>query len=471
MPTSADRGVYCNRTLNLRSIKAIGYDMDYTLIHYHVATWEGRAYEHVRARLARRGWPVGDLIFDPTAVQLGLVIDTEQGNVVKADRFGFVKAASHGTHLLPFAAQRDLYRHEVVDLRDRRWQFMNTLFSLSEGCLFSQLVDLLDADEIPGALGYADLYHLVRKEMDAAHLEGQLKAEIIANPERFVDLDPELPLALDDQRKSGKRLLLITNSEWSYTRAMMRYAFDQYLPEGRTWRDLFDLVVVAARKPRFFEGEQPVFRLLDEEGRLEPVVGPLKWGEVYHGGDAGKVEQLLDIDGSRILYVGDHIFSDVNVSKTQLRWRTALVVRELEDDLTAQAGFAQQQQDLDSLMETKLRLQRSQSLLRLGRQRATRGYGPQPSVSVGRLDEQLNALSEQIADLDQAISPLASAAGALSNPRWGLLLRAGRDKSHLARQIERHADVYTSRVSNLLTASPFAYFQGPRSRLPHDPVD
>ncbi|MEF8940542.1 MAG: 5'-nucleotidase domain-containing protein, partial [Salinivenus sp.] len=32
----AARGLFCNRTLNLRGIQAIGYDMDYTLIHYHM---------------------------------------------------------------------------------------------------------------------------------------------------------------------------------------------------------------------------------------------------------------------------------------------------------------------------------------------------------------------------------------------------------------------------------------------------
>ncbi len=42
-PQQHGRGVYCNRTLNLRSIRAIGYDMDYTLIHYHVEEWERRA--------------------------------------------------------------------------------------------------------------------------------------------------------------------------------------------------------------------------------------------------------------------------------------------------------------------------------------------------------------------------------------------------------------------------------------------
>jgi hypothetical protein len=39
---SPERGVYCSRTLNLRAIKAIGYDMDYTLIHYDVNAWEVR---------------------------------------------------------------------------------------------------------------------------------------------------------------------------------------------------------------------------------------------------------------------------------------------------------------------------------------------------------------------------------------------------------------------------------------------
>ena len=31
-----ERNIFTNRTLNMRSIQAIGYDMDYTLIHYDV---------------------------------------------------------------------------------------------------------------------------------------------------------------------------------------------------------------------------------------------------------------------------------------------------------------------------------------------------------------------------------------------------------------------------------------------------
>ncbi len=59
------RQVFCNRTLNMRGIRAVGYDMDYTLVHYHVTEWERRAYEHVRANFLAQGWPVGELEFDP----------------------------------------------------------------------------------------------------------------------------------------------------------------------------------------------------------------------------------------------------------------------------------------------------------------------------------------------------------------------------------------------------------------------
>jgi 5' nucleotidase family len=40
----------------------------------------------------------------------------------------------------------------------------------------------------------------------------------------------------------GKILMLITNSDFSYTDKMMSYAYDEYLPAGKTWRDLFDMV-------------------------------------------------------------------------------------------------------------------------------------------------------------------------------------------------------------------------------------
>src|SRR5690606_26907238 len=126
----------------------------------------------------------------------GLVIDVELGNLLKANRFGFVKAASHGSRPMSYEELRSTYMREMVDLSGSRYRFLNTLFDLSEGCMFAQLVDLLDAGKLPDNIGYLELHKLVRASIDATHTEGELKAEIIAKPERYVVLDEETPLAL-----------------------------------------------------------------------------------------------------------------------------------------------------------------------------------------------------------------------------------------------------------------------------------
>lgn len=461
------RRVFTNRTLNLRSLEAVGFDMDYTLIHYRVDDWERRAYGHARQALKSRGLPVGDLEYREGAFTLGLVLDRELGNVVKANRFGFVKRAMHGTRLLSLEELRRTYSRTQVDLSESRWEFGNTLFSLSETCLFAQLVDLLDQGKLPSGLAYRDVHQEVRRSLDAAHMEGTLKNEIAAEPDAFVELDEQLPLALLDLKHAGKKLLLVTNSDWSYVNSIMSYAFDRAL-EG-SWRSLFDLTIVSARKPDFFTGTAPLLEIVDDSGLLRTRTGPLRPGGVYFGGNARLLEQLLGLPGEEILYVGDHIFSDVHVSKNMLRWRTALVVRELEDELRALDSFSEDQAELDRLMAEKERLEHAHDMLRLELQRRQAGYGPRSILEIGRIKRELGELRAQASSLDERITVLARAASELFNATWGPLLRAGNDKSHFARQIERHADVYTSRVSNLLFATPFAYLRSPRGSLPHDP--
>ena len=483
LDSKLERKVFCNRTLNLRSIRAIGYDMDYTLIHYRVEEWERRAYEHVKEELIRQGWPVQKLQFDPTLVCRGLIIDTERGNLLKANRFGFVKHAMHGIKALNFALQREAYSRTIIDLMDRRWVFLNTLFSLSEGCIYAQLVELLDQRLIPEVLGYLDLYDRVRQVLQNAHMEGRLKAEIIADPERFVILEPEIPLALLDQHYAKKKLMLITNSEWSYTAPMMSYTFDRFLPSGMTWRDLFDLVIVAAGKPDFFVGHQALFEIVTENGLLRPCLGKLQLqkDKIYFAGSAQQVEAHFGYSGDEILYVGDHMFGDVHVSKNVLRWRTALILRELEQELAALQSFRSYEIKLAQLMEEKETLEARLCQAKLKLQRKADHYENLKNVNSKTENSktensshpnlaEVAALRSQLAALDVKTAPLAKRAAELNNPFWGLMMRAGNDKSYLAYQVERYADIYTSRVSNLLNATPFAYLRSPRGSLPHDPV-
>jgi HAD superfamily 5'-nucleotidase-like hydrolase len=445
--------------------------MDYTLIHYRVDEWERRAYRHSRQQLADRGWPVQDLDFDPSRVIRGLTIDLETGNLVKPTRFGYVIRAAHGTRFLDFDEQRRTYASTLVDLNEPRFVFLNTLFSLSEATLFAQLVDLLDAGRLPGMMNYADLYSTVRATLDATHLAGTLKAEIVADPGRFVDPDPETVTALLDQRHAGKRMLLITNSEWGYVRRIMAHAFDSDLPGGMTWRDLFDVVIVSADKPGFFIEPRQLFRVVDEEaGLLRPHHGDLEPGGVYFGGAAVRVEDHLGLSGDEILYVGDHLFADVHVSKAVLRWRTALILRELEGEIRALEGFRPTERDLSNLMERKEDLEGRLARTRLARQRSAHGYAP-PLEGEPEPDRAISHLQAELAELDDRIAPLARAAGEIRNPDWGPLMRSGYDKSLFARQVERYADVYTSRVSNFLYETPYAFLRAAHSSLPHDITD
>jgi hypothetical protein len=357
-----------------------------------------------------------------------------------------------------------------VDLSAARWVFLNTLFSLSEVCMYAHLVDLMDNGAIADSLGYLGLYRLVRDTMNAAHLEGQLKSEIIADPERFVAIDEELPVVLLDLKHAGKLLMLVTNSEWGYTRAMMSYAFDRFLPAGMTWRQLFDIVIVAAGKPEFFEGRAPLYEVTGEGDVVRPAVDLMRPGGAYLGGNAQLVEQHLGLAGDEILYVGDHVYADVHVSSQIRRWRTALVLRELEHEIAAQQAFAAGQSELKRLMLEKEALEHEQARLRLWLQRVAVEATSPPDLQRGQRDvhERLRLVRARQIELDRAITPLAQRAGELGNRRWGPLMHAGNDKSRLARQIERYADVYTSRVSNLLHVTPFGYLRAPRGTLPHD---
>jgi HAD superfamily 5'-nucleotidase-like hydrolase len=463
-----ERRVFCNRTLNMRSIHAIGFDMDYTLVHYDVHQWEARAFAHVQRRLASLGHPVEGMRFDAEKFARGLVVDLELGNIVKANRFGYVTQAAHGMAVLPHDQQRKVYSQVWVDLSEPRWVFLNTLFSLSEACLYAQLVDLLDAGKMPG-LDYRTLYQLVGKTMDAAHLEGELKAEIVADPERFVPHDPDLVSTLLDLQQAGKKLFLATNSEWHYTQAMMEYAFGRHLPGG-SWRDLFTLIIAQAKKPAFFDGNRQFAEILDAAGTERPHDGPLQAGKVYRGGNAQLVQDFFGCGGEAILYVGDHVYADVHVSSQIRRWRTAMILRELEDEVRDERAFAAKQRQLSERMAQKEALDHEQAVLRLSLQRLAAHAAPPAGApaTVEAIQERLRQLRTASEALDHDVAPLARDAGHLGHPIWGPLMRAGNDKSRLARQIERHADVYTSRVSNFLHLTPFGYLRAARGSLPHD---
>jgi len=356
------RGVFCTRSLDLKDIKCIGYDMDYTLIDYKMEVWEERAYHYSKEELQAKGFPVRGLQFNPELVCRGLIVDKENGNVLKVDRFGYVRRAMHGTRMLSRSETFEQYgRDQVdVDLRSDRWAFLNTLFSVSEGCLNAQLVDRFDSDswdtecEPPfnkdRCSNYAQLFRAVSRALFRAHVQSTLKSEVINEIERFVNFDPDMVEALLDQRKAGKQLALITNSDWVYTSTLMQVAYEPFLPDGMKWWQLFDLVIVSACKPDFFsEARRPSYEIATPDGMLREVIR-FKRGGWYAGGNARMLEKVLGCRGEEVLYVGDHIFTDVNMAKKGLSWRTCMILQELEREVMGLAYGRLQAAEVRDLM-------------------------------------------------------------------------------------------------------------------------
>ena len=452
--------VHVNRTLNLRTIKAIGYDMDYTLVGYQAAQWEERAYKYLKENLIELGWDspeLRQLEFDATRVIRGLIVDQELGNLLKVNRFAYVKQARHGLEPLPFDELRSAYITSI-DLTDDRFVQLDTLFSLSEGCIFAQLVELFDEQGLPGVHDYRGIWQTVRKALDEAHIEGELKRDLLKDPDNYLVRDPLAARTLVEQKQAGKKLMLITNSGWAFSRQVMALAYDDYLPGDMTWRDLFDVVIVSSRKPGFFSSTHRLFEVMDDTGdHLRPFTGELRKDAVYLGGDAAQLEQLLGLSGDEILYVGDHIYGDVIVSKNLLNWRTCLILSEMEEEVAYLEAILPMQDEVDQLMGAK-------QALEIDYDRA-RAADLEAGVNTRREQARLR---DELLQIDLRLGDFLRAMAEHTNPFWGPLMRAGADESLIAQQVERYACVYASRVSALGVATPYHYFRAKRSMLPHD---
>ena len=83
----------------------------------------------------------------------------------------------------------------------------------------------------------------------------------------------------------------------------MSHAFGASLPPGLAWRDLFDFVIVGARKPQFFQTPAPPLyevATVGGESLLRPAAA-LRRGGLFHGGSAQHVEAALGVSGDDIL--------------------------------------------------------------------------------------------------------------------------------------------------------------------------
>lgn len=66
---------------------------------------------------------------------------------------------------------------------------------------------------------------------------------------------------------------------------------------------------------------------------------------MFQGGNYRHLNEILGLTaGEQVLYVGDHMYSDVLKSKKDLGWRTCLVVPEVAEELDLLQQFWKEDQ-------------------------------------------------------------------------------------------------------------------------------
>lgn len=488
--------IYCNRSLNMSSIKAIGFDMDYTLALYKHETFEKLAYDETIKKLVKMGYPKEILKwqFDHKYMIRGLVVDKKLGNILKMDRHRYVKLAYHGFTELSRNERRKLYDQEnVIVYEEPDFALVDTIFSLAEAFLFAQLVDFKENTNELSEKSFWQLHQDMKKCIDLSHRDGSIKNKIAQHPEKYIKQDPYLSQVLSNLRLSGRKLFIVTNSLWDYTNVVMNFllSFNNGIsrtlsheaqaetPHGihNSWMDYFDIIITGSQKPSFFMAKSPLYEVHLESGLLRNIeVIPIASADspkVFQGGHVKLLHDMLNIQkGSEILYVGDHIYGDILRSKKEIGWRTMLVIEELESQVKNMDALKEQYETCYNLNLKQERLadELEQIQLALSAKKDGRDVtlDQLKDVSVEELENQIKKIGYDIAKIREVEERVFSQYHKTFHFVWGELMKTGRQNSRFSAQVINYACLYTSKLSNLRHYSTNKNFQAVRDFMPHD---
>ncbi|XP_006169375.1 5'-nucleotidase domain-containing protein 2 isoform X1 [Tupaia chinensis] len=437
--------IYANNEISLRDVQVYGFDYDYTLAQYADAL-HPEIFNAARDILIEHyKYPEGirKYDYDPSFAIRGLHYDIQKSLLMKIDAFHYVQlgTAYRGLQPVPDDEVIDLYggtRHIPLYQMSGFYgkgpsikQFMD-IFSLPEMALLSCVVDFF--------LGHGlefDQAHLYKDVTDAirdVHVKGLMYQWIEQDMEKYILRGDETFAVLSRLVAHGKQLFLITNSPFSFVDKGMRHMV------GPDWRQLFDVVIVQADK---FTDRRKPFRKLDEKGSLQwDRITRLEKGKIYRQGNLFDFLRLTEWRGPRVLYFGDHLYSDLADLMLRHGWRTGAIIPELEREIR--------------IINTE------QYMHSLTWQQALTGL-------LERMQTYQDAESRQVlAAWMKERQELRCITKALFNAQFGSIFRTFHNPTYFSRRLVRFSDLYMASLSCLLNYSVDFTFYPRRTPLQHE---
>jgi len=451
-PISMD-AVFTNNEISFRHINCYGFDYDYTLAIYSDELHNLIYQMAIDNLITKYGYPKAllDYKYDAGFPIRGLHFDTEKGYLMKLDSFSHVQLGSVYRGLQK-VVDRDVVKEcggtlisvDQINLGRKKsgstiYQQMDS-FSLPFLSLLSNVIEHFVSTNIPFDPGY--IYHDVNKATQDIHTSGMMHQAIVDDLDRFLPKKAGLESYLNGLVDNNK-LFIITNSSFKFVNRGLIHLLGPY------WRDLFDVVVVNARKPKFFTDTDSAFRPFRA---INAETGHHMWGQVQHfdkhavyaEGNVKLFHQYTGYEGPSVIYFGDHVYSDLMDPVLRYGWRTGAIIPELEREIKI-CNSDIYIRDVNWLLFVEEMI----NTIQLSDERKNNNRALQ-----NKLKEERKMIRDRLKSL--------------FNPYFGSMFRTYHNATSFSRRMTRFADIYTSSLENLLHYSNDYHFFPRRNHLPHE---
>ncbi|XP_011193607.1 5'-nucleotidase domain-containing protein 3 isoform X1 [Zeugodacus cucurbitae] len=452
LPKDVNRcGVFANNELDLEEVDVYGFDYDYTLACYKPCLHD-LLYNLGRDRLIKKfKYPenISKLEYIPQFAVRGLHYDIEKGLLLKLDSFLQIQLGSvyRGLTKIPDGEVLKLYKNRILPIAYVEGQSKNyqpnakakmvqlaDLFSVPEMCLLCNVAEYFERNHID--YNPEILFHDIKSSVQSCH---PIMHEIVMkNVGEYIEKNCRLPEYFKKLANAGKKLFLVTNSPFSFVNRGMT------LLAGDKWREYFDVIIVQARKPKFFTDDSRPIRLYDEttNSHVWDRVSKLEKGKIYYEGTVKQLQDLTGWRGHNVLYFGDHPYSDLADVTLEHGWRTGAIINELTHEIETlnNVNFKKNANWLQMLTQLIEEIQ---------------DYECEPAQI---------CLEKWQAERDM----LRNQTKMVFNEQFGSVFRTYHNPTYFSRRLFRFADIYTSDITNLANYSVSHTFYPRRGVMPHE---
>uniref|UniRef100_A0AAZ3R4Y3 5'-nucleotidase domain containing 3 n=1 Tax=Oncorhynchus tshawytscha TaxID=74940 RepID=A0AAZ3R4Y3_ONCTS len=407
--------IFANNEMSLHDIEIYGFDYDYTLAFYsrHLHTLIFNIARDILIQEHRYPEGLREYEYIPNFVVRGLHYDVQKALLMKIDAFHYIQLGTvyRGLHPVPDKEVIAMYDGCHVPLEN-----MSDFYGKSShGHTMKQFMDIFSLPEMNLLCCVNDYFMKHNIDYEPVHLYKDVK---VKRPEQWF------------------RIMFNGESPFKLDRGM------NYIV-GKDWRDLFDIVIVQADKPGFFNDRRKPFRRVTDKGVLHwDRIHKLEKGKIYKQGNLYEFLRLTGWRGSKVLYFGDHIYSDLADLTLKHGWRTGAIIPELRKEI--------------KIMNTEQYVHLMTWLQGL--------TGLIEHMQVHRDPASQSVVQEWIKEREAMRSQTKD----IFNSQFGSLFRTYHNPTYFSRRLSRFADIYMASLSCLLNYDFQHTFFPRRTPLQHE---